>query len=97
MDFLEFYTNLAPEGETALIVRQKPQLKDGELQFHADGAIKCTWPAYLPEPKRKTGESWYGNTASFIIDRFTDGKPSAPASPIASTCWSWCWTTWATL
>ena len=54
-NFLEFITNLAPEGETALIVRQKPQLKDGELQLHADGAIKCTWPAYLPSHKMKQG------------------------------------------
>jgi hypothetical protein len=78
MEFLEYYQNLAPEGETALVVRQKPQLKAGELQFHADGAIKCTWPAYLPSADRiKPDQAWYGNTGSFIIDRFTDGKPSA--------------------
>jgi len=76
MDFLEFYTSLAPEGETALIVRQKPILQDGQLQLHADGAIKATWPAYYPNHKRRDGESWYGNTASFIVDRFK-GKPSA--------------------
>lgn len=80
MEFLEFYINLAPEGETALIVRQKPQLKDGELQFHADGAIKCTWPAYLPSRGVQSGQAWYGNTASFVIDRFTEGKPSASAA-----------------
>jgi hypothetical protein len=81
LQFLEFLTSLAPEGETALIVRQKPQLKDGEMQFHADGAIKCTWPAALPDiTKIKDGQSWYGNTASFIIDRFQDGKPSASAA-----------------
>jgi len=78
-NFLEFITNLAPEGETALIVRQKPQLKDGELQLHADGAIKCTWPAYLPSHRMKDGEAWYINTASFIIDRFEDGRVSASA------------------
>jgi hypothetical protein len=77
MNFLEFITKLAPEGETALIVRQKPQLKGGELQFHADGAIKCTWPAYLPTHTIKAGEAWYGNTASFILDRFKDGHVSA--------------------
>jgi hypothetical protein len=77
MNFLEFITKLAPEGETALIVRQKPQLKGGELQFHADGAIKCTWPAYLPTHNIKAGEAWYGNTASFILDRFKDGHVSA--------------------
>ncbi len=80
MNFLEFITKLAPEGETALIVRQKPQLKGGKLQFHADGAIKCTWPAYLPTHNIKAGEAWYGNTASFILDRFKDGHVSASAA-----------------
>jgi hypothetical protein len=81
MQFLEFLTGLAPEGETALIVRQKPQRREGELQFHADGAIKCTWPAALPDvAKIKPDHSWYGNTASFIIDRFADGKISASAA-----------------
>lgn len=79
MEFLEFITKLAPEGETALIVRQKPQLKDGQIQLHADGAVKCTWPAYLPSKGVKAGQAWYGNTASFIIDRFTDGHVSARA------------------
>ena len=80
MEFLEYITNLAPEGETALIVRQKPQLKNGELQFHADGAIKCTWPAYLPSHTIKPDWAIYGNTASFIVDRFTDGHVSASAA-----------------
>lgn len=80
MEFLDFITKLAPEGETALIVRQKPQLKGGELQFHADGAIKCTWPAYLPTHTRRANEAWYGNTASFVIDRFKDGRVSASAA-----------------
>jgi hypothetical protein len=60
-------------------VRQKPQLKDGQIQLHADGAVKCTWPAYLPSKGVKAGQAWYGNTASFIIDRFTDGHVSARA------------------
>jgi len=81
IEFLEFLQSLAPEGETALIVRQRPQLKDGEMQYHADGAIKCTWPAHLPDSKRvKPDQAWYGNTASFIIDRFVDGKVSASAA-----------------
>lgn len=79
-DFVDFLTSLAPEGETFLVVRQKPTLKDGEIQFHADGAIKATWPAFLPSKRRKDGEAWYGNTASFIIDRFKDGHPSASAA-----------------
>ena len=79
-DFEQHLTSLAPEGETFLVVRQKPTLKDGEIQFHADGAIKATWPAFLPSKRRKDGEAWYGNTASFIIDRFKDGHPSASAA-----------------
>ena len=79
-DFLEYITALALEGETALLVRQKPQLLGGELQFHADGVIKCTWPSFLPNHKMRDGEAWYGNTGSFIVDRFTDGKPSASSA-----------------
>ncbi len=79
MEFLDFITKLAPTGETALIVRQKPQLKDGAIQLHADGAVKCTWPAYLPSKGTKAGQAWYGNTASFIVDRFADGRVSASA------------------
>ena len=78
MNFLEFLISLAPEGETALIVRQKPIGK--ELQFHADGAIKCTWPAMLPTARIKPDWAIYGNTASFIIDRFKDGHVSASAA-----------------
>lgn len=77
---LDFLTKLAPEGETFLMVRQKPQLKDGQYQYHADGAIKATWPAMLPTAKIKPDWAIYGNTASFIIDRFKDGHPSASAA-----------------
>ncbi len=77
---LDFLTKLAPEGETFLVVRQKPQLKDGQYQYHADGAIKATWPAMLPTAKIKEDWAIYGNTASFIIDRFKDGHPSAQAA-----------------
>ena len=80
MEFLEFITKLAPSGETALIVRQKPQLKDGQIQLHADGAVKCTWPAHLPTKGTKPKEAWYANTASFVVDRFTDGRVSASAA-----------------
>ncbi len=79
-NFLEYITGLAPEGETALFVRQKPVLKNGEQQFHADGVLKCTWPAFLPSVRMKPNEAWYGNTGSFIVDRFTDGKPSASSA-----------------
>lgn len=78
MSFLKYLENIAPEGEVILFVRQKPMLADGELQYHADGAIKCTWPAYLPK-KWKPDQAWYANTGCFIIDRFDQGKPSARA------------------
>ncbi len=63
-----------------LFVRQKPQLRGGERQYHADGAIKATWPAYLPSHGVREGEAWYGNTASFIVDRFEDGRVSASSA-----------------
>jgi hypothetical protein len=81
MNFLEYITGLAPEGETALVVRQKPQLDgNGALQLHADGAVKCTWPAFLPTVKTKKDWAIYGNTGSFILDRFADGKVSASSA-----------------
>ena len=79
-DFTEYLNRLAPDGETFLLVRQKPQLKDGQYQYHADGAIKATWPAMLPTAKVKPDWAIYGNTASFIIDRFADGHVSASAA-----------------
>ena len=69
---IEYFTKLAPEGETALIVRQIDTEK-----LHADGTPRYTWPAYYPSHKRRKGESWFINTGSFIIDRFKNGKPSA--------------------
>jgi hypothetical protein len=72
MTLFEYFTSLAPEGETALIVKQ---IDTGKL--HADGTPRYTWPAYKPTHKRREGESWFINTGSFIIDRFKNGKPSA--------------------
>ena len=71
MDFLEFFASLAPEGESALIVRQKPRTVKGVESY--------TWPPFLPE-KYRAGGAWYGNTGSFILDRFRDGKLSASAA-----------------
>ena len=68
-EFLNYLTGLAPEGETALIVLQKPTLRDGAIQYHADGAPKATFPAFLPNHHRKDGEAWYVNTGSYILDR----------------------------
>jgi len=68
---LEYFCGLAPAGETALIVKQKPT-----GGHHLDGSPKYTWPAYMPTHRRKEGESWFLNTGSFILDRMTS-KPSA--------------------
>ena len=67
MNFVDYLTSLAAKGETVLFVRQKPRKGgDGRLQYHAERA--------------HTSEgAWYCNTGSFILDRFTDGKPSAGA------------------
>ena len=78
-NFIKYLTGLTFEGETPLIVRQKPQMKDGEIQLHANGAIKATWPAYLPTHQIKPDWAIYGNTALFIIDRFENGKVAASA------------------
>ena len=71
MSLFDYFTGLAPAGETALIVKQ---IDTGKL--HKDGTPKYTWPAYLPKHKRKEGESWFLNTGSFIMDRMRE-KPSA--------------------
>jgi hypothetical protein len=80
MDFVEYLQKLVPQGETILLVKQKPVIVNGAHVSHADGALKYTWPAYLPGRKPKAGEAWYVNTGSFIVDRFIDGKPSASAA-----------------
>ena len=78
--FYDYITGLAPAGETALLVRQKPVMRDGEQQTFLDGSLKYTWPAYMPTKPRKEGEAWYLNTGSFMASRFLDGKPSASAA-----------------
>jgi hypothetical protein len=84
--FIDYIIGLAADtvGETALVVRQKPQHdSDGNLMYHSDGAPKATFPAFLPEKTRmKEGEAWYVNTGSFIVDRFVDGKPAAKSSNV---------------
>ena len=77
--FIEYVTGLAFEqGETALLLHQKPKKEKGEIVYHGDGVPKAFFPAFLPEQaKIKDGEAWYVNTGSCIIDRFTEGKPSA--------------------
>ena len=80
--FIKHLVSLAPEGETFLFVRQTPRrASNGTIELHADGAVKATWPAFLPrERKRAGGEAWYGNTASFIIERFPERRVSAAAA-----------------
>ena len=75
-DFISFLTGLPPEGETVLFVKQKPRIVNGVHEQHNDGTPKYTWPPFLPEQYTGKG-AWYGNTGSFIIDRFKGGKPSA--------------------
>ena len=71
MDFVDYISKVAPEGETCLLVKQKPV---GSEQ-HADGTIKATWPAFYPN-EYKEGGAWYCNTASFITERLGK-RPSA--------------------
>ncbi len=81
MSFVDFLMSLAPEGETVLLVKQAPRKVNGEIQFHADGAVKCTWPAFLPADARvREGDAWYANTASFVVDRLD------PVSAGAANC-----------
>jgi hypothetical protein len=80
MELFDYLVKLAPAGETALIVRQRPVLRNGEQVLHADGSPRYTWPAFLPSHKRKDGESWFVNTGAFIASRFDGGKPSASAA-----------------
>jgi hypothetical protein len=79
-DFIEYIQGLAEHGETALLVKQQPIIRDGVHLTHGDGKPKYTWPAFLPTHTPKPGESWYLNTGSFIIDRFESGRPSASAN-----------------
>ena len=79
-EFIKWFAALAPKNETALLVRQKPLTP---LQYHADGAVKATWPASMPGPGARAireGQSWYGNTASFILDRMRERVSAAAAN-----------------
>lgn len=80
MDFVKYIAGLVNEGETALLVKQKPKLVAGQLQFHADGAIVATWPSFYPNHRLKPGEAWYMNTAAFIMDRMAEGPSASRAN-----------------
>jgi hypothetical protein len=78
MTLESYIESLAAEGETVLYVRQKPL---DPPQYHADGAIKATWPAFRPEDvKRRKPGAWYANTASFIVDRMGERTSAAAAN-----------------
>ena len=79
-DFIEYIQGLAERGETALLVKQQPIIRSGVHLSHGDGSLKYSWPAFMPTHTPKDGEAWYLNTGSFILDRFTDGRPSASAA-----------------
>ena len=85
--FIDFLISLAPEGETPLLVRQKPKTDDdGNVLLHADGAVKATWPAMLPTAKIKKDWAIYANTGSFIIDRFAKGQPPSASAANIEYC-----------
>ena len=66
-DFITWLAALAPEGETMLFVRQKPNKKGG-----------YSYLAHLPERARiSAGEAWYGNTGSFILTRLAERMSAA--------------------
>ena len=64
MDFIEFVTSLAPEGETVLFVQQKTK----------------AWLPQLPTARRREGLAWYVSSGSFILDRMTDGLSASTAN-----------------
>lgn len=74
-EFVDYICNLAPEGDTALLVYQKPA-----KGTHADGSPKYTWPSFLPSEGVKPGTAAYLNTGSFILDRMTSGVSAAQAN-----------------
>lgn len=67
-EFIDFLVSLAPQGETPLVVTQRPR-KDKPEQY--------TYAAALPSARVREGAAVFGNTASFVLDRMTEGKPSA--------------------
>jgi hypothetical protein len=80
-EFIDYLTNIAPEGETILFVRQKPVVYNGEPVCHKDGTPKYVWPPFLPtSPKVGRSGAWYANTGCFIVERFRDGLSASAAN-----------------
>jgi len=83
--FIEYITGLAADnvGETALVVRQKPQYdSDGNMIYHADDVPKATFPAFLPKKTariRKKARQWYvQHEARSSLTVFIDGNATPP-------------------
>ena len=55
---IEYLIGLAQEGETLLFVQQKPVMRNGEPQYHADGSPKYTYPAFRPGSKPLKGATY---------------------------------------
>jgi hypothetical protein len=64
MDFIDFVTSLAPEGETVLFVQQKTK----------------AWIPQLPSAPRAEGKAWYVSSGSFILDRMAGGLSATTAN-----------------
>lgn len=64
MDFIDFVTSLAPEGETVLFVQQKTK----------------AWIPQLPSAPRAEGKAWYVSSGSFILDRMAGGLSASAAN-----------------
>lgn len=81
IDFVNYLTSIAPEGETILLVKQTPQEdSDGSRLYHADGAPKAYFNTYLPDQYHRTSAAaWYANTGCFIAERF-GARPSFAAA-----------------
>jgi len=79
IEFIEYLSKLPAEGETLLLVQQKPVKKDGQPVLHGDGTPKYTWIPSLPT-KIKPDTALYVNTGSFLVDRFAAGKLSASSA-----------------
>jgi hypothetical protein len=78
LHFESYLESLAAEGETVLFVRQKPLTNPPT--FHENGAMKSTYPAFKPGVRRREGESWYANTASYIEERLVERVSAAAAN-----------------
>jgi hypothetical protein len=78
--FVDYLTNIAPEGETVLFVLQKPVKRGGKFVCHNDGSQKYVWIPHLPPYKAPLARksAWYCNTGCFIEDRLEE-KLSASA------------------